>query len=210
MRVKNKISLIVFSAFLVVLYLYYSNRNQVLKDRYLQAQDEITIYKHQEANYYKSIIRLSKEIKKDPQTVEDILVSNSNGDSLTLKNILHDSTRLIYRFKETSCDACYSDQIAKLKILSKHIGISNIILLVSFNNRNSLKVLTNTYNLDFSIYNIDQKLISDWPLEKYNEPYQFIFSKDYSSLFFFAPDKTLPDLTEKYFEVIKTYFSSDQ
>jgi hypothetical protein len=191
----------------VVLYFYYTKRNSVLKQRQLDCLDEIKLLKHNETSYAKHILRLSSELKSNLFADNKVLVTDTNNNSYNFNEVIKDKIKFILRFKESSCDACYSNQISKIKQHIEYFDSTNVLLLVSFKSLRDLKILIHTYQINFPVYNIEPSTIKDLPLENSSDIYCFITDQSGSSSFFFNPDKTLPKLTEQYFEILKNHLN---
>lgn len=188
---------------ILVLFIYYNQRTKVLKDRYSSLLDDIETFKNNEKNYNRLSLTLAQEIEYISDDLDEIKISNINSDTINFLQLQREAPILIFRFKETNCESCYENQLGKLETIEDQLGDSSVILLVSFENAIKLKLLQSKNHITLPIYNIKPSLINKWPFERYNQPY-FLTLKDSALSNFFLPEKTLPDLTELYFDLFKT------
>ena len=121
-----------------------------------------------------------------------------------LQNELIKGTTLVVRCSENNCNECV--QFILLKI-QKYVNKRNfkIILLLNYNERNVAKIFRKQFQLkNIPIYN--HKMFN-LQLEEIGYPYCFIIDKSLRISNIFVPDKTCPDLTCKYLDLIeKRYF----
>ncbi|MDR1368622.1 MAG: hypothetical protein LBJ72_00655 [Dysgonamonadaceae bacterium] len=100
---------------------------------------------------------------------------------------------LIYRFSETHCDLCIEQHLSILKTLEGKISQGRLVLLCSYTNEKKMKIIRQTHNLNFKIYNIKDDV--GIPLEQTSNPYFFILDRDMKCWSVFSAVKENPDLT---------------
>ncbi len=135
-----------------------------------------------------------------------LFISDMAGISYPFAQLIDGKPRLVLRFTEFSCDACYIQQIQKLKSLAQIIGTNSIVLLVSFRSNSTLALLKNTHGFLFTIYNVDREALYDVPFEKHRMPYYFLLNDMGVCTNFHLLDKDLTELNEIYLERIESYF----
>jgi hypothetical protein len=131
----------------------------------------------------------------------DLTVIDENNSPVTFVQIINDnSPKLIVRYSALACDICMEEE---LKIIQKYvskINKDNIIILASDHNIRSLRLLKKSLSMDIKVYQIEKTGI---PFDdKHNNLCLFIIDKELIVKDFFLPEKTLPELSKYYYEII--------
>ena len=141
---------------------------------------------------------------------ENIVLESDLRKDISIKEIFQDKrSLLIFRFSENHCDACISQQFDALKNRSKDQNQKvEPVLLANYSSIRQIKVLMNTYNLHFPIYNLKQEL--EIPIEALNIPYFFILNEDLVCRSFFSVIKESEELTNSNIEALlsSTYYTN--
>jgi hypothetical protein len=117
---------------------------------------------------------------------------------------------LVWRYFENSCNTCVEEEFLNIKKYSMSIGIDNILIMTSSNDLRELKASIHASKMgDFKLINIPDSVIN-YSLNEMgyeNKPFYFILEPSGYAVMIFKPDIRVPQLTEKYFEmVINKYF----
>jgi hypothetical protein len=131
----------------------------------------------------------------------DLIVIDENNDTLTFAQVTNDgSPKLIVRYSALACGICLEEE---LKIIQKYIpkiNGNNIIILVSGYNMRNLKTLKKSVSSDIKVYQTEKTGI---PFEDKNDNlFLFIADKGLIIKNFFIPEKTLPELSKDYYEIM--------
>jgi len=157
------------------------------------------------------LVTLSKTLKirdslafiiEDLRLNENTIVTTLNNDSIHFCKILDENPKLVFRFSEESCPPCVEMEIERLKKIGETIGKENVIILTSYRNLRYLKLLKQQNNIDFSIYNINDTNLN-FPTVLKNIPFLFIINSKLEAELVFIPEKTIPELSYQYYEIIK-------
>jgi len=140
------------------------------------------------------------------------LLNNNTDISKIIDKQLQDKlikgTTLVVRCSENNCNECVQFILLKIqKVVNKHDF--RIILLLNYNEGNVAKIFRKQFQLkDIPIYNLKTFNLQ---LEEIGYPYCFIIDESLRISNIFVPDKTCPDLTIKYLDLIeKRYFAKRQ
>jgi hypothetical protein len=126
--------------------------------------------------------------------------------SQTLGSVI-DAKKLIFRFTELNCPLCIEQEIPTLKEIAKKIGDNNIIILASYDRPNALRILIDKYKLNFQAFNIPSGSLVNNEIESVNMPYYFMLGKSMIGKNIFIPEKTLPELTRDYLNLISESYT---
>lgn len=182
--------------------------NRVILQRLKKATDTNT--ENQKTQYYESHIgALSSLTKNYQRDFDSIVVKDSLAREVRLAEVIGTTPKLVLKFSEEMCDLCYAGQIEKLKLLSTEIGTENIILLVAFKGANDIKLLKKTYKIPFNIYNCTKSRLQKAPLDRYSAPYYFLINTKGEFSNYFLTERSLPELTNFYFDQIKEVFKEE-
>lgn len=132
---------------------------------------------------------------------------NEKDDEIELKQLVN-TPKLIYMFSQLSCHSCIENEISLLKKFAGKIGEENIILITNYSDINYMYKFKRINELDrFQIFNLKDNFIhSKLALE--NVPYYFIIENDLTTKALFVPDKSLNELTVRYYNlIIPSYFN---
>lgn len=205
MRKKEKV-LIWVVLFLLIAFGYQVKRSIVLKERFVQSQKLNVVYSNNAETLQRTILKTTHISRFESPTLSP-LVATDQFDNLVLISKSFTTSVLYFRFTERNCDACYSFELNNLKRLQDVMPTSSIVCLVSFSSANAIQILRKNYGVTYPIYNIDPSLLAEFPFEAANAPYYFMSSNSNHYKWFFLPDKTQPNLTFKYYEMVQQEIS---
>ena len=134
------------------------------------------------------------------------VVKTLNNEDIYFNQILDKKPKLFFIFSDISCPPCVELEIDRLKEIAKIIGSENIILLASYRNVRHLKFLKQKKNLSVKMYCINDECLS-LPKVMKNIPLLFILDSNENTKLIFIPEKTIPELSLQYYEIVrKRYF----
>ncbi len=130
----------------------------------------------------------------------------SATDSFSIKELIDNENKLVLWFSELSCRSCVDAQYQILVENSDNIKFENIVLLTSSKSTKIIspfkrinEISKEVFSTKFDFYSGNMTL---------NSPCYFIMGKNLEMIDIFYPEKDNLELTESYFEVIKSkYFS---
>ena len=105
------------------------------------------------------------------------------------------------RISNTHCPACLYDLCPSVARFLKFVGKENVIYLSDYDNARTLALLKSNYKIDHEVYSVKK---IDLSLEESNVPYLFLLDENLKIELIFAPIKELPELTDRYFQIIKS------
>jgi len=108
---------------------------------------------------------------------------------------------LVYRYSDHHCGECIDFGMIKLHKLSEEMD--NIIILASYDNDREMKISHRKYNSNIPICNVREGYI-ELKAEKMSVPYFFMVDSNMQISNVFIPEKTIPSMTTKYFNAIKS------
>lgn len=119
-----------------------------------------------------------------------------------VKKIYQDCTdnMLILRYSEMNCDVCVDSLISKLNLYMDSVGIENIALFTTSQNKGYIRRFKKVNKIKFDIYDIGLKL--DSVLTDIGVPYFFVLSRNRRVNNMFVPQSEYIDLTDKYLHSI--------
>jgi hypothetical protein len=131
----------------------------------------------------------------------DLTVIDDKNSPVSFTQIMNDnSPKLIIRYSALACDICLEEELKIIHNYLSKINENNIIILASNYNVRNLRVLKNSLSIDIKVYQIEKIGI---PFEETNNNL-FLFIVDKESIIkdFFIPEKTLPNMSRDYYEII--------
>lgn len=142
--------------------------------------------------------------------LKNIDLRSLNGTKVSLNSIAGkgNDCKLIVRISDMFCNTCNEYLLLKLLRRKDEIGIDNIIIIGTFQNKNSMLILKENLKIPFQIYNtIDNNSFNYLPIENESFPYCFIIDQSKTIQHVYLPIKSEPEISEKYFNsIIKRYF----
>lgn len=131
----------------------------------------------------------------------EIVIKAENEKTLLLKELVKNGKKLVLRISNTHCPACLYDLCPSVARFLKSVGKENVIYLSDYDNARTLTLLKSNYKIDHEVYSVKK---IDLPLEESNVPYLFLLDENLKIELIFAPIKELPELTDSYFQIIKS------
>jgi hypothetical protein len=159
--------------------------------------DKVFFYKEIIENI--SYLQSYEIISNGYQLPADFMVTTEEGQQVFLKDVI-DAPVLVYRFTEEQCIDCVEQQFKIFSSEQQNIP-QNIILWGSYSNIRKIKVIKNTFGVDFRSYNVGK---IDIPLDKFLNPFFFVITPDLTCYSFFTAIKENPAMTMLYLTTIKT------
>lgn len=142
------------------------------------------------------------ELNSNELSLENVsdLVSINTGDSLV--SLLNRGHGVFLRISERHCGLCIESEIDQLKQLQSMVQKGRVGVLATFNNKRSLRLLTNGLDsLNIPVFLVKEGVI-ELPIEEVVSPYYFCLRNDFITNQMFLPMKKFPALTESYFRGI--------
>lgn len=199
---------------LSVLLLTYSKNRTLIKAIELQENSRLLSGNKNENNSSMKLKMLELNRKYDLENNGIKLLNtdlrNKKGEKIGLNAIIGkgNNDKLIVRISDMFCNTCNEYLLLKLLHNKDNIGIDNIIIIGSFENNNSMKILRENLKIPFQIYStINNDAFNYLPIESENFPYCFMIDKSKTIQHIYLPNKAVPEISEKYFKAItKRYF----
>jgi len=164
--------------------------------------DKENLYKQ----YYKLMIFWGKESTVNNGTIiqPSVTISDINGQLIEIAEIVRGSPKLIIKTSALACDICLEEELKHIKKHINKIGINNIIIIASDYNARSIILLKKNIQIDLEIYRTQRIGI---PFEEKNKNL-FVFVVDDRLIIqdFFLPEKTFPELSNNYYEIISSKY----
>lgn len=170
--------------------------NQQLKrlDNYLtMKKDENNLLKE---NYLSSIRYENTKLNKN-------LIVKKKNELISIKSLAGNSKKMVFRYSALGCQPCVDEQFRLLEEYADGIGRSNILIISSYRDEFAANNFKRINKTSFEIFNLESMEIE---IEKYGFPYYFLLLPDMKVSKVFIPVKEIPEMTEKYFELIKEEF----
>jgi len=139
--------------------------------------------------------------------LKDIYVTNEQGVKVRLNTLFNKRIpKLVLRYSEINCMTCVDSCLVYIDKYKSIIGIENIIILASYHRQQDVNIFKRISKVRFEVYNTNKSRIG-LPAEKSNSPFLFVSDQTLVAQSVFFPEKTLPKLTEMYFQtIIHRYF----
>jgi hypothetical protein len=161
-------------------------KNKVLKrenqdNRASYVQNELSSKASQEdlvktiLNYEKIDGKVFKNIKLSVRNPNEDLTQHKNDFKETSLSKLLDDKKIVFRFFQTSCSECVTEQLGCLGVLAKKVGNNKIVMLTDkLSDEMSFFLLS--HKLNFNIYETSNQ-DTGIDFDKKNTPYLFIIDK---------------------------------
>jgi len=151
-------------------------------------------------------------ILDDGNILNNLKLKKIKGSSTSLKNVLetNNNVMLVIRISEFDCTTCVDFLLSKINRYFGKKGLNeNIIIIGSYPDNRSLSAILRGLTCEFKAYNTvqeDAKLNISSDLVSY--PYCFILDKSMQVRHLFIPNKSYPEIANKYFELVsEKYFN---
>lgn len=131
-----------------------------------------------------------------------ILIDKSNN-KINLYNILNKKPKLVFKFSTQNCNSCVDEQLGLLKILSRKIDSSNIIILGDFESPRALAQFNSMNMLEIKSYILQNNYFTS--IDR-SLPYYFILNENFSLESLFIPIKGDTSLTYNYFDKVSSRY----
>ena len=151
----------------------------------------LNYYKTKEAEIIKNIVQYNYLWKLD-----SLLLMNKEQEIFPLSDLL-ENDKIIFFFRETSCESCIQDIINQIISNNKNI-LTNIILLVDYKNKRRFIQEANEIPSGLSMYLIYQGKVHP---DQDNVPMCFFIGSSLNLGYnYFYPNKNLPQYSKLYLE----------
>lgn len=161
------------------------------------------------SNFFLESFKTREYLKLKAESVELNLnskLTSIKGDTIFLNSLIGKNDKLFFKFSENSCTPCVEMELSFLEQNANEIGINNIIIIASYKNLRHLKLLKQKVKQDIAIYSINESI--GFPGEFDNIPFLFVINSSKQLKFIFIPEKSLPNLSEQYYNILKASVNS--
>jgi hypothetical protein len=149
------------------------------------------------------------QLKSENHILRNVQGNINDNDNISLKPLLSDNVKLIFRFSEYHCSMCIENALMPLVKYSKIIGVENIIILASYKNARTLNIFIKKNAPGIKVFNTKEKL--DIPMEEWDTPYFFIADNTMKAQLIFIPVKEIVGYTEEYLKIInQRYYNKNE
>ena len=124
------------------------------------------------------------------------------NEYFSLRQVIGIGPKLVFRYTENMCQLCVDQEIDFLKELSLEIGPENIVVLASYRNLKFLKNAKAFSDYHIKPFNIKPNAMANM-LEKVDNPYLFVTDESLEMKMIYVPEKNIPSMSQKYYEIIK-------
>jgi len=128
-----------------------------------------------------------------------------DGESISLKKVIGDCPKLVFRYSEIHCQNCVDNEIKRLKEFIKELDDANILIFASYDSFRNLGSFKRINQIKSHIYNLKNLGID---IERSNIPYYFVLDYTMKVKDVFIPDKYLPESTNIYLDIIKEKYKN--
>lgn len=115
---------------------------------------------------------LSENINLKP----NLRIENTDGELIMLNKIF-DGRKIVFRFFEFNCNACYESSYASYKEMINRVGRDNALLLADYQNERNLYVFMRINDFRCEVYNT-KGVELNLEIDKNRVPYFFIVDKN--------------------------------
>lgn len=203
---KNKYFIIVF-LFLIVNISFFVCYQNVLSELTLCHYQNRNVIQIQTQREKALLSVINNSFINDGRSLCNLECVDENGYKGKLShNLVVNTDKLVFFFSDKNCITCIDSALYHLNNWSNSIGLDNIIVIVLYEDSYRLNVLRKIKKIQFPIYNICKQNIDRYDLEK-DFPFFFVLTKDLSMHNLFIADKSLSEITDKYFKAtFRNYF----
>ena len=127
---------------------------------------------------------------------------------VVLDSIPDDKVVFVCRFNQNDCGKCVTYAIERAAIFAKK-NDATLFVWGNFNDDHMLKVLLAQHSLSCRIhcYNVAELPV---PIDQLGNPYYFVLNKEGIMVDFYTPDKMIPEMTDRYFNLIGKKWDSNE
>lgn len=135
----------------------------------------------------------------------NLKIENEDGELIMLKNIL-DRRKIVFRFFEFNCNACYENSYISYKEMINKIGRDNALLLADYQNKRNLYVFMRINDFRCEVYNT-KGVELNLEIDKNRVPYFFIVDENMKATNVYAIGKIkASELVPKYLNHVYTKY----
>ena len=156
-------------------------------------------------NYYKFLKFKDKEMYLSNGTIlsPELILIDENDKSFKFSDLVTSNSnvpKIVIRLSAVACDICLDEELKIIKGYISIIGTENIMIFASSYNLRSLKVRKNNLLIDIPIYQIEETGIQFEA--NHTNLFVFTINSDFTVKDFFIPEKSLPEISNDYYDVI--------
>lgn len=158
------------------------------------------------AEEYSQLLLESTSLKKQSMSqqaaewmdVSKIELLDMHGNVRNIASIFNNRKPiLVYRFRETDCDACVQSTVLMLNRIAEEVPSENIVILCTYKNFRQFSAYQSTQSI--RVYNIGDQCLD---LDFQDQPYFFVLTRELNARNLFIPLKSDEGLTEDYLKLI--------
>jgi hypothetical protein len=176
----------------------------VVKNNKISSLSHLIVNKIDKLDQYARLMKsreIANIINNNTKLATDLTIIDENNSPVAFAQIINDnSPKLIIRYSALACDICLEKELKIIQRYASKINENNIIILASDHNMRSLRVLKNSLSINIRVYQIEKTGITFE--ENNNSLFLFIVDKEPIIKDFFIPEKTLPNMSIDYYEII--------
>lgn len=135
---------------------------------------------------------------------KNIVLFDEKENKITLKQLVQNKPKLIFKYSDLNCNVCIDEQINLLKKASEKIGSENIIILANYNSPRELSQFIRMNQINFKVFNLRN---TEFTSVDRSLPYYFILDESFSLNLLFIPIKGNTSLSQLYFNKVSEKIS---
>ena len=131
----------------------------------------------------------------------EMMLYSGFGDSVQLSNIKKSDYMLILRYSTQCCSTCVDDLLSLMKKFVESNTDIDVLLLTTYRIMEDDRTFRHMTQIFPKVYNVFTLNLS---VEQDIVPYLFLIDGEFRIVDIFIPHKELPQLTERYLDVVRT------
>lgn len=133
------------------------------------------------------------------------LATDTAGKELVLDELFKNNETLVFFFTSKHCYSCIDAAIPRLDALANDIGLEKIVLLAELEEKRDIVSFKAKYHSRLQIYEIDSSAVTG-EAKNVSHPFLFLITKGRKTHNPFFVESDLPEVSEDYLSLIRTYF----
>lgn len=134
-----------------------------------------------------------------------VIIEDERNDTLSLRNVIGNSPRVILHFSDLSCSACIDIELPRLKQLREALGEDKVLILTSYDSRRTFEVFRQVSGINSGVYNL-RGLKIGLSTEESKIPSLFLVDSSLIVRSLFVPLKEFPELSDVFYQAIRKRF----
>lgn len=204
---KNKLQTYLITSIICICILILFKNWQMNKE-YVNLKKEHEVFQQNVKEMMNKLIKkdtlqfLSENITLNP----NLEIENIDGELIMLKKIL-DGQKIVFRFFEFNCSACYENSYQSYKEMINKVGRDNALLLADYQNKRNLYTFMRINGFKCEVYNTNGVELN-LEIDKDRVPYFFIIDENMKATNIYAISKNrVSELVPKYLNhIFEEYF----